>query len=1040
MLLTSKRVNTVKFRKLQNGKIVKQVEEQYIRSDIPCGIKNCPFCDINDSKINRILLRISRLQSGTIAEIGSRSYLISLRTAKHCQMQSSQTLFQNMLIESKLNQDNFYIRNIQAFHGLKNLTEQESRQIYYFYNENFAETFVQESLIQGKGLDQKIKTKVSQVYQWYCDHLSGITEGHQIFLLTENFKSKQEYIKMMKGQNQEGVISMEDFILMNQEENPELLNFMGFADEHQQLEDLEMEDIDGVEALYEDHLSFEDMIQGIKEGKYFQGRLNVSRVTLDDATVSIDYLNQDLLIVGLQNQNRALNGDIVCLEILPESLWLKDYKSGQPMNILEQEAVNYMENKNADLANDNDEDLRRAEEETKARQNIIDKINNEKVKRVTAKVMGVLKKMNKTYGGSIIKPQDQAPQTRKKFEQFIKNNRIDRKDIEKYRVFVPYNNQLPQALIKSVKPEALENKRLIVRYNKWSMYAPFPQGQFVKLIGEEGKIATESAMILHEFNVDTRPFSNKVLQCLPKDGANWKIPQEEINKRLDIRHLVVCSVDPIGCKDIDDALHCRVLPNGNYEVGVHIADVTHFVRPGSEIDKEAARRCTTVYMVERRTDMLPGLLTENLCSIRGGVERLVFSVIWEIDSKTILPVKTSFTKSVIKSAAALDYYTAQDMIDNPSDKSELTEGLRRLLKIATILRDRRTEKGALTLASPEIKFKMDVDRENPTDVSEYQHVSTHYMIEEFMLLANIAVAEKIVWHYPSFAILRRHPQPKQKEVQEFIEQMAKQGFEMTIDSSKSFAESLDRAIRQNDQFFNKIVRIMATRCMHQAVYFCLADFDIQEVFHYGLAVPVYTHFTSPIRRYADVLVHRLLAAAIDIQSLTNDMTDKFKMARQCDQMNRKNRMAALASGASVQFNTYLYFKNLREKSNEDVIEDAIVMKITRAGIYVMIKKYGIEGLLAEEEESKFVIDSEKEEAIINGQVSIQAFSNIKVRIVAQSIEFRRQIKLFFKEKVSGDPDKPGQKRKNMEESKFDAEDEVDLKDALSKKSKKKRRN
>ncbi len=156
------------------------------------------------------------------------------------------------------------------------------------------------------------------------------------------------------------------------------------------------------------------------------------------------------------------------------------------------------------------------------------------------------------------------------------------------------------------------------------------------------------------------------------------------------------------------------------------------------------------------------------------------------------------------------------------------------------------------------------------------------MIEEFMLLANIAVAEKIVQHYPSFAILRRHPTPKQKEVADFVDTMAKYGYEMTMDSSKSFADSLNKALKPNDPFFNKLVRIMATRCMNQAVYFCMADFDILEVFHYGLAVPLYTHFTSPIRRYADVLVHRLLASAIDIQSLTNEMTDKFKMARQCD--------------------------------------------------------------------------------------------------------------------------------------------------------------
>lgn len=135
-------------------------------------------------------------------------------------------------------------------------------------------------------------------------------------------------------------------------------------------------------------------------------------------------------------------------------------------------------------------------------------------------------------------------------------------------------------------------------------------------------------------------------------------------KRLDLRHLDVCSVDPIGCKDIDDALHCIVLPNGNYEVGVHIADVSHFVKAGTEIDREAARRCTTVYMVDRRTDMLPGLLTETLCSLISDVDRMAFSVIWEIDSKTMRPISTKFTKSVIRSRASLNYYKAQEMIDD----------------------------------------------------------------------------------------------------------------------------------------------------------------------------------------------------------------------------------------------------------------------------------------------------------------------------------------------------------------------------------------
>ncbi len=176
---------------------------------------------------------------------------------------------------------------------------------------------------------------------------------------------------------------------------------------------------------------------------------------------------------------------------------------------------------------------------------------------------------------------------------------------------------------------------------------------------------------------------------MPPEGKEWRASAEELAKRVDLRHLDVCSVDPIGCKDIDDALHCIVLPNGNYEVGVHIADVSHFVKAGTEIDREAARRCTTVYMVDRRTDMLPGLLTETLCSLISDIDRMAFSVIWEIDSKTMKPVSTKFTKSVIKSRASLNYYKAQDMIDDKKDNTPLTKSLRGLLTIARVLRDRR---------------------------------------------------------------------------------------------------------------------------------------------------------------------------------------------------------------------------------------------------------------------------------------------------------------------------------------------------------------
>ena len=187
----------------------------------------------------------------------------------------------------------------------------------------------------------------------------------------------------------------------------------------------------------------------------------------------------------------------------------------------------------------------------------------------------------------------------------------------------------------------------------------------------------------------------------------------------------------------------------------------------------------------------------------------------------------------------------------------------------------------MSLASPEVRFTMDEETKNPKNVGIYEHVATNYVVEEFMLLANISVAWKIVDHYPAYSVLRRHPLPKPKEMEEFKNLLGKYGYDIHAESSKSFAESLDEASRHNDPSFNKTIRILATRCMNQALYFCTADHEESDFWHYGLACPLYTHFTSPIRWYADVLVHRLLAAAINLTSLPNSgsMTDKNRVTK-----------------------------------------------------------------------------------------------------------------------------------------------------------------
>ncbi len=296
----------------------------------------------------------------------------------------------------------------------------------------------------------------------------------------------------------------------------------------------------------------------------------------------------------------------------------------------------------------------------------------------TGRIVGILRRPYRSYAGSIIRGND-----------------------EWKVLFLTFNDRMAPFCLPQLETQSIEpflGQRYLVKVDGWPLWSAYPIAHIVKLLGNEGEVAVESAVILHEFGIETKPFSKRVLECLPVDGKGWSISPEELARRADLRELPICSVDPPGCKDIDDALHCIELPNGNFHLGVHIADVTHFVRPNSALDREAARRSTTVYLVEKRTDMLPALLTESLCSLVGLVERLAFSVLWEINPKTLEIVSTNFTKSVIKSKSALNYKQASEIISS-TDSSPLARSLRGLMLISRKLKERRIADGALTLAS-----------------------------------------------------------------------------------------------------------------------------------------------------------------------------------------------------------------------------------------------------------------------------------------------------------------------------------------------------
>jgi exosome complex exonuclease DIS3/RRP44 len=418
---------------------------------------------------------------------------------------------------------------------------------------------------------------------------------------------------------------------------------------------------------------------------------------------------------------------------------------------------------------------------------------------------------------------------------------------------------------------------------------------------------------------------------------------------------------------------------------VHIADVSNFVRPNNAMDKEAALRGTTVYLVDKRIDMLPHLLGTDLCSLKPYVERFAFSVIWELDQNSDI-VNVDYTKSVIRSREAFTYEAAQLRIDDNSQQDELTEGMRHLMMLSKKLKAKRMAAGALNLASPEVRVEAESETADPVDVKVKESLDTNSLVEEFMLLANISVASKINEAFPQTALLRRHAPPPKTNFEELSNQLkVKKGMELRTDSSKALADSLDECVEPQNPFFNTLVRILATRCMMSAEYFCAGTLSPSEFRHYGLASEIYTHFTSPIRRYADLEVHRQLAAAIDYEPLDASLQSRNKLEGVCKNINFRHRNAQQAGRASVEFYVGQALKG------RVIEEDGFVMRIFSNGFVVFVPRFGIEGLIrlkdltgSERDEVDGVFDQAEYrlefDASGKGKRQVELFQKVKVRI------------------------------------------------------------
>ncbi|XP_029807274.1 DIS3-like exonuclease 1 isoform X3 [Suricata suricatta] len=513
----------------------------------------------------------------------------------------------------------------------------------------------------------------------------------------------------------------------------------------------------------------------------------------------------------------------------------------------------------------------------------------------------------------------------------------------------------------------IQDFRVVVRIDSWESTSLYPNGHFVRVLGRIGDLEGEIATILVENSISVVPFSEAQMCEMPVNtpGNPWRVSPEEERERKDLRktHLVF-SIDPKGCEDVDDTLSVRTLNNGNLELGVHIADVTHFVAPNSYVDIEARTRATTYYLADRRYDMLPSILSADLCSLLGGVDRYAVSVIWELDKTSYEIKKVWYGRTIIRSAYKLFYEAAQELLDGNfnvvddipefrdlDEKSrqakleELVWAIGKLTDIARHVRAKRDRCGALELEGVEVRVQLD-EKKNIHDLIPKQPLEVHETVAECMILANHWVAKKIWESFPHQALLRQHPPPHQEFFSELRECAKAKGFFIDTRSNKTLADSLDNANDLNDPIVNRLLRSMATQAMSNALYFSTGSCAEEEFHHYGLALDKYTHFTSPIRRYSDIIVHRLLMAAISKDKkmeIKDNLFSNKDLEELCRHINNRNRAAQHSQKQSTELFQCMYFKDKDAENEERCISDGVIYSIRTNGVLVFIPRFGIKG-------------------------------------------------------------------------------------------------